>query len=78
MIDIIGKHTVKVFGNDQFKILFCSGDIRTQPTLVEIFGRAHGQVLLHTLVDLKRCNPTPLHFGLRVFPPASCAESLQA
>ena len=52
MIDIIGKHTVKGFSNDQFKNIFCRADIRTQPTLVEIFGRAHGQGLLHTLVDL--------------------------
>ena len=61
MIDIIGKHTIKGFGNDQFKNLFCSTDIRTRLTLVDIFGRARGQGLLHTLVDLKRCNPTPLH-----------------
>ena len=48
----------------------CSADIRTQPTLVDIFGRARGQGLLHSLVELKCCNPTPLHFSPRVFPPA--------
>ena len=52
MILLLANIWLKGIGNDKFKNHLCSADIRTRPTLVEIFGRARGQGLLHTLVDL--------------------------
>ena len=45
----------------------CSANIRIQPTLVENFGRAHGQGLLHSLVDLYCCKPYSFAFLDRGF-----------
>ena len=69
MILLLENIWLNGMGNDMFKNQLYSAEIRTQPTLVEIFRRARGQGLIHTLVDLYCCNPTPLHFWIEGFPP---------